>query len=558
MSSPPAATGPPQTTTESQFQEQDQPVPPRDPTATNNSPRVWFISSACSPLVVRLIRRLLAHGDYVAACLPSHELEDPIRSLDFRTLVAECKSSDREDRAGWRDRIRSIQADGRSMGQCGAAVAEAIDMFGRIDILLCCNSEAIIGTVEELAASPAARNLVQDQFETIFFSQVNLIKACLPTLRAQHNGHVILLTSIGGHIGTPEMSINTAATWAIEGFCDSLAYEIAPFNIRLTIVQPHKEISMLTNRIVFAPPLRATSSRASQHNTDGHMSVPSVRSMLTRVLNLDPETALPSPSAGNGGDDDGDDDNDDEDDDEGTATAGTPPSHTSSAAASPLSESENTAQQGQPSQHQQATSSSISSSSSSSAPQRQQAAQPQPQTNTSRPSGSKSSTTTTTSSNSTNASNTTTASESIIYRYPRLPEASLDTLVNETVTALIAIGGHENPPARHIVGFEGAEAVKEKLRTVTEELEDFVEASIAVDITESEDFGGGGGGGGRLSVGGVGGAGFSDERRGGGGGGGGMGASVGAGGRATTADGMMGGYGGGGGEHMDWDGGSLW
>jgi hypothetical protein len=54
------------------------------------------------------------------------------------------------------------------------------------------------------------------------------------------------------------------------------------------------------------------------------------------------------------------------------------------------------------------------------------------------------------------------------------------------VHALTAIGGHENPPARHIVGCEGAVAVKEKLKTVTEELEDFVEASLAVDIFESE------------------------------------------------------------------------
>ena len=54
------------------------------------------------------------------------------------------------------------------------------------------------------------------------------------------------------------------------------------------------------------------------------------------------------------------------------------------------------------------------------------------------------------------------------------------------LTILTAIGGHENPPTRHIVGFEGSIAVKEKLKTVTEELEDFVEASVAVDIFESE------------------------------------------------------------------------
>jgi hypothetical protein len=244
----------------------------------------------------------------------------------------------------------------------------------------------VIGTVEELSTSPATRNLVRDQFETIFFSQVNFIKAALPQFRAQHTGHIIILTSIGGHIGTPGMSIYTAATWALEGFCDSLAYEIAPFNIKVTIVQPNKEILSLTNQIIFAPPLPYYDSEINP--------APSIRDMLTNVLNVNPDTAVDPPSFAShhsNASDDG-------------STAGPVP----------------------------------------------------------------------------------TGTDEIQYRYPRLPPASLDRLVMETVHALTAIGGHENPPARHIVGFEGSIAVKEKLKTVTEELEDFVEASLAVDIFESE------------------------------------------------------------------------
>lgn len=225
-------------------------------------------------------------------------------------------------------------------------------------------STAVVGTVEELSTSPATQNLVRDQFDTIFFSQVNFIKAALPLFRAQHTGHIMILTSIGGHIGTPGMPIYTAATWALEGFCDSLAYEIAPFNIKVTVVQPHMEVQSLTNSVVFAPQL-------PQYDSDMNPA-PSVRDMLSHVLNLNAETAVE-------------------------------PSDTE-----------------------------------------------------------------------------------IIQRYPQLPNASVDRLVGETILALTAIGGHENPPARHIVGFEGAEAVKEKLKTVTEELEDFVEASVSVDIFETE------------------------------------------------------------------------
>ena len=73
--------------------------------------------------------------------------------------------------------------------------------------------------------------------------------------------------------------------------------------------------------------------------------------------------------------------------------------------------------------------------------------------------------------------------EGIVARYPQLSAESADRLVLETVHALCAVGGHENPPARHIVGHEGVASVKEKLKTVSEELEDFVEASLSADGT---------------------------------------------------------------------------
>lgn len=144
---------------------------------------------------------------------------------------------------------------------------------------------AVVGIVEELSTTPATRNLVRHQFEALFFTQVNFIKAALPTLRAQRTGHVIVLTSIGGHIGTPGMAMYTAATWALEGFCDSLAYEVAPFNVKVTIVQPNKEIQSLTNRLVFAPQMPAY--------TDVFDTTPSVRDMLVGVLNAHPDTAIP-------------------------------------------------------------------------------------------------------------------------------------------------------------------------------------------------------------------------------------------------------------------------
>ena len=194
------------------------------------------------------------------------------------------------------------------------------------------------------------------------------------------------------------MAMFTAATWALEGFCDSLAYEVAPFNIKVTIVQPNKEIISLTNRLTFAPQIPAYA--------DVFNNAPNIRDMLIGVLNTDPATAVPP---------------DQEEQPEGGADAD------ADAAPAPAPPTPDSA-----------------------------SLDPEP------------------------------ARGDIFRRYPRLPPGAADRLVAETIHALTAIGGHENPPSRHIVGFEGAMAVKEKLKTVTEEMEDFIDASLSVDIFDSQ------------------------------------------------------------------------
>jgi hypothetical protein len=78
------------------------------------------------------------------------------------------------------------------------------------------------------------------------------------------------------------------------------------------------------------------------------------------------------------------------------------------------------------------------------------------------------------------------SSDQVTSLYAPLPSGLKSSLIAETVHALTAIGGHDNPPARHIVGTEGVTAVKEKLKTTSEELEDFIEVSNAVDIAKVE------------------------------------------------------------------------
>ncbi|KAG9849268.1 NAD(P)-binding protein, partial [Aureobasidium melanogenum] len=343
------------------------PKPPRQPKfPTHNSPRVWFLTSANSPVGISLARHLLDHGDYIVAGVPPLEFEkNAEQSTHFRDFLDEVKEQET-----WSGRLRVVGLDVRIMGQCQSAIAEAVHSFGRIDILFCCTSETLIGTVEELSQTTRTHSLIRDQFETNFFGPVNVIKSILPTFRTKRNGHIVMLSNLSGHMGTPGMSIYCASQWAIEGYCDSLAYEVAPFNIKMTIIQPNMEIAVLTNRITAAPPMPAY---AADQNP-----APLFRDILAGML--DRLEGSDEPTTGD---------------------------------------------------------------------QLQ--------------------------------------SDTINTIYAPLTKGMKESLVAETVHAVAAIGGHDNPPARHIVGLEGTATVKEKLKTVSEELEDFVASSAAVDIDKHED-----------------------------------------------------------------------
>ncbi|KLJ12877.1 hypothetical protein EMPG_09470 [Blastomyces silverae] len=419
----------------------------------HDGPRVWVISAGTSPIGISLARQLLAHGDIVVAGVPESnpEREDP-RSADFEALLGELSAQG----VGCRERMKPVVIDIRMMNECQIIVAEAIDAFGRVDILVCCTSQAIIGTVEELAASERTRLLVKDQFETNYFGPVNLIKAVLPQFRKQKTGHILVVGGITGHIGTPGLGVYCAAGWALEGFCDSLAYEIAPFNIRLTILQCSIEIGILTNLITSVPPILPAYSPSTNYAPlfrgimNGLLSrLPNLQGSYSQSPEAAPETypsASPvSPSAS-------------------STTSTNTKSHTNNGA--------------------------------NPSPYASRQIEDTEVDHDEEPIGS--------------TCNEPLSAPAVVSIYPPLSPAHLDVLIAETIHAITAIGGHENPPARHIVGAEGIAAVKEKLKTVTEELEDFIECSSAVDINVDLDAGG-------LSVGGT------------GGGGGGQGSNAGAG-----------------------------
>ncbi|KAL4779993.1 hypothetical protein BJX76DRAFT_339315 [Aspergillus varians] len=336
--------------------------------------RVWVITAGDSPVGISVARQILAHGDSALVGLAYSTIDrDECRRDMFEAFVAEVEAHRDE---GWVNRFKAVQLDIRVVGECQAVVAEAVATFGRLDILLCCTNETLVGTVEELAASQQTLNLVRDQFEVNYFGPLNIIKASLPHMRRQKSGHVMIISGITAHIGTPGLGMYCAAGWALEGFCDSLAYEIAPFNIKLTIFQCSLEIPILTNLVTSVPPIAPAYS-------PGINPAPLFRGILNRLV---PRLRTTQDSNGSQN-----------------------PNQTSSVEEGPFSVPD------------------------------------------------------------------------LISTYPPLSSAHMEVLVSEAVYAITAIGGHENPPSRHIVGQEGVASVKEKLKTVSEELEDFIQCSSAVD-----------------------------------------------------------------------------
>jgi hypothetical protein len=188
----------------------------------------------------------------------------------------------------------------------------------------------------------------------------------------------------------------------------SLAYEVAPFNIKMTIVQPNLEIPVLTNKITSVPPLPDYSADVNP----APLSRDIIGGLLDRLNGV----------YGTGEDD-----------------MATPMTSVSSAA---NLMSPNTTTMSETSPHD--------------------SSQPLDTDGT--------------------TASQTLHSQNISSLYPTLQPQLKDALIAETVFAIAAIGGHENPPARHIVGFEGVLSVKEKLKTVSEELEDFIDVSCVVDI----------------------------------------------------------------------------
>lgn len=131
------------------------------------------------------------------------------------------------------DRVRTVALDVTDANAAHAAVQAAVDVFGRLDVVVNNAGYGNLATIEEGDDAD-----FRAQMETNFFGTVNVTRAALPVLRKQRSGHIIQFSSIGGRIGVPGLAAYQGAKWAVEGFSEVLAKEVATFGIHVTLIEP--------------------------------------------------------------------------------------------------------------------------------------------------------------------------------------------------------------------------------------------------------------------------------------------------------------------------------
>ena len=176
--------------------------------------KTWFITGASSGFGRALAQAVLARGDRaVLAARRRDALADVAAEAGDRALAVELDVTDAAARA--------------------RAVEVAMVRFGRIDVLANIAGQGSLGAAEEFAPEQ-----LREQMEINFFAAAELTRAILPVMRAQRSGHILNLTSVGGLAAAPGFAAYCASKFALEGWSEALAGEVAPLGIRVTLVEP--------------------------------------------------------------------------------------------------------------------------------------------------------------------------------------------------------------------------------------------------------------------------------------------------------------------------------
>ncbi len=178
------------------------------------SNRTWFITGASRGFGRSFTQAALAAGDRVAATARD--------TSSLNNLAAEHG-----------DAMLPIELDVTDRDAAFAAVRQAHDHFGRLDVVVNNAGYGMSGAIEELTEAQA-----RGQIQVNLFGALWVTQAALPFLREQGSGWIVQVSSIGGLAAFPLTGIYHASKWALEGFSETLRQEVEPFGIKVLMVEP--------------------------------------------------------------------------------------------------------------------------------------------------------------------------------------------------------------------------------------------------------------------------------------------------------------------------------
>jgi NAD(P)-dependent dehydrogenase (short-subunit alcohol dehydrogenase family) len=176
--------------------------------------KVWLITGSSRGLGRALAEAVLENGDRLVA---TARHPDQLADLAYR----------------FGDHVRAVALDVTDAESARRAIAMAVDAFGRLDVLVNNAGYANVNSIEDMAEDD-----FRAQIETNLFGVVNVTRAALPVMRVQRAGHIIQISSLGGRGATPGIAAYQTAKWAVGGFSEVLAKEVAPLGIKVTVVEP--------------------------------------------------------------------------------------------------------------------------------------------------------------------------------------------------------------------------------------------------------------------------------------------------------------------------------
>ena len=176
--------------------------------------KVWFITGTSRGLGRAFVEAALAAGERVVAT-----------ARDVANL--------NELHRTWGEQLLPLALDVTSQSQADSGIERTIATFGRIDVLV---NNAGYGNVAPIEDTTLRE--FRAQIETNLFGVIIVTKAVLPYFREQRAGHIFQITSIGGRLGPIGRAPYAAAKWGVEGFSETLAREIGPLGVKVTIVEP--------------------------------------------------------------------------------------------------------------------------------------------------------------------------------------------------------------------------------------------------------------------------------------------------------------------------------